>query len=124
MGGDVAISRTKFTHIALPGEEGSSSSTSSNNSTKPPIAVRMGQTRPPTSSSPSSSSSSSGDGWSVGNCRPEETSVSLGSHFEPHIIHFPRCVRVDRCGGCCSTELLACEPSEISQVEVPVSLFC
>ncbi len=121
MGGDVAISRTKFTHIALPGEEGSPSSTS-NNSTKPPIAVRMGQTRPPSSSSPSSSSS--GDGWSVGNCRPEETSVSLGSHFEPHIIHFPRCVRVDRCGGCCSTELLACEPSEISQVEVPVSFIC
>lgn len=43
---------------------------------------------------------STGNGqWSVAACRPEEQTVALQgnvAHYEPHIIHHPRCVRVER----------------------------
>jgi len=54
------------------------------------------------------------------NCRPEEKTVELPVD-EPHLIYHPRCVRVERCGGCCGSDLFVCEPSQEETISIDVS---
>lgn len=51
------------------------------------------------------------------NCIPEMTVVPLQLSDEsdmndPSIFVFPSCTRVKRCGGCCGSHLLSCQPVE------------
>ncbi|XP_060817693.1 uncharacterized protein LOC132908081 isoform X1 [Bombus pascuorum] len=47
------------------------------------------------------------------NCEPSPTVVPTYQRNDPSIIYFPRCIRVNRCTGCCGNELLSCQPKEI-----------
>ncbi|XP_021961453.1 balbiani ring protein 3 [Folsomia candida] len=110
VGGDGGVAKTQLTMIGLPGEDAANRTIGQPKKESPTVIGRMGN-------KPAS------PGWSVAACRPEERSVPVGVHYEPHIIHHPRCVRVERCGGCCGTDILACEASEKSTVDVPVQKF-
>ena len=48
-------------------------------------------------------------------CNPESTTIDLrpGNINDPNEDIFPHCTRALRCGGCCSHDLLACQPIEI-----------
>jgi len=49
-------------------------------------------------------------------CTPVNTTVTLKQDADannPFIIYFPSCTRVQRCGGCCNSDLLSCQPTEI-----------
>ncbi|XP_059480136.1 platelet-derived growth factor subunit A-like [Neocloeon triangulifer] len=49
-------------------------------------------------------------------CMPENTTVLLkpdNSSENPFTIYYPSCVRVQRCGGCCNSDLLSCQPVDI-----------
>lgn len=43
-------------------------------------------------------------------CNPEQRTVNLRDTDDPTLFYYPSCTRVDRCGGCCSHELLTCQP--------------
>ncbi|GAB6030649.1 hypothetical protein CHUAL_007505 [Chamberlinius hualienensis] len=43
-------------------------------------------------------------------CSPQPTTVPITFSSNPFDIYFPSCTRVDRCGGCCSHDLLECAP--------------
>lgn len=53
-------------------------------------------------------------------CIPEMTVVPLkladGSDSSPTIFVFPPCTRVKRCGGCCTNNLLSCQPMESNNI--------
>jgi len=44
-------------------------------------------------------------------CEPELTTVSLQNEDDKSVFYYPSCTRVERCGGCCSHELLSCQPT-------------
>ncbi|KAK2716388.1 hypothetical protein QYM36_010821 [Artemia franciscana] len=44
------------------------------------------------------------------NCKPELHTVSLVESLSPSVYYWPTCTRIERCGGCCNSELLVCEP--------------
>ncbi|KAH0955517.1 hypothetical protein HN011_010674 [Eciton burchellii] len=44
-------------------------------------------------------------------CIPELQAVSLKLDDDPSIMIFPSCTRIKRCGGCCSSFLLTCQPT-------------
>ncbi|XP_020284096.1 vascular endothelial growth factor A-like isoform X2 [Pseudomyrmex gracilis] len=56
-------------------------------------------------------------------CMPELQPVSLKVDNDPSVIIFPSCTRVNRCGGCCGSTLLSCQPvaTEIRNFQVIVS---
>ncbi|XP_012232129.1 uncharacterized protein Pvf1 [Linepithema humile] len=56
-------------------------------------------------------------------CMPELQPVSLKLDDDPTTIIFPSCTRIKRCGGCCGSSLLSCQPTamEIRNFEVIVS---
>lgn len=63
-------------------------------------------------------------------CVPEMTVVPLkladGSDAkDPTILVFPPCTRVKRCGGCCTNNLLSCQPLETNNIvfEVLINVF-
>ncbi|XP_065217265.1 vascular endothelial growth factor A isoform X2 [Planococcus citri] len=47
------------------------------------------------------------------NCQPELRTVNLRDVEDPTLFYFPSCTRVDRCGGCCSHDLLSCQPTNM-----------
>lgn len=53
-------------------------------------------------------------------CSIESQTISLKDTDDRSLYYFPSCTRVDRCGGCCSHDLLACQPTktEILHFEV------
>lgn len=54
-------------------------------------------------------------------CKPTATLVNLDSGEYPirGAIYFPRCIRVQRCGGCCDMSgLMSCMPTNVTQQEV------
>jgi len=73
-------------------------------------------------------------------CEPELKTVEIPAANDPSIIQFPRCVHLERwesqfpwywtfginpkipsrCGGCCGSDLLTCEPTRSKQTEVQV----
>lgn len=55
-------------------------------------------------------------------CIPDTTVVSLRPKDEtdPTLVYFPSCTRVKRCGGCCSHQLLSCQPVEIQTLTFEV----
>uniref|UniRef100_T1JHN3 Platelet-derived growth factor (PDGF) family profile domain-containing protein n=1 Tax=Strigamia maritima TaxID=126957 RepID=T1JHN3_STRMM len=66
-----------------------------------------------------------GDLAQMAQCEPQLTPVVLDKSSDPSVIYFPSCTRVERCGGCCMHDLLACEPTktEVLQVKVMVARY-
>nr|XP_018896130.1 PREDICTED: uncharacterized protein LOC109029884 isoform X1 [Bemisia tabaci] len=58
-------------------------------------------------------------------CQPEIQTVKLKSSDDPSLFYFPSCTRLERCGGCCSHELLSCQPisTEPMSFQVVVTQF-
>lgn len=44
-------------------------------------------------------------------CSPELQTVSLKLDNDSSTIVYPACTRIQRCGGCCSSSLLSCQPT-------------
>lgn len=44
-------------------------------------------------------------------CTPELVTVPLQTEDDKSVFYYPPCTRVERCGGCCSHELLSCQPT-------------
>lgn len=53
-------------------------------------------------------------------CTPQPTTVPIELSKEPYVLYFPSCTRLDRCGGCCSHELLECAPTKRENVTLQV----
>lgn len=45
-------------------------------------------------------------------CSPELQTVSLRNSSDPTILYLPQCTKVERCSGCCSHNLLSCQPTQ------------
>ncbi|XP_011200376.2 balbiani ring protein 3 isoform X2 [Bactrocera dorsalis] len=59
-------------------------------------------------------------------CMPESTVVPLiplESSNDPKIDYFPKCTRVKRCGGCCGSQLMSCQPAETETINFEVIPF-
>ncbi|XP_054088144.1 uncharacterized protein LOC105212013 isoform X2 [Zeugodacus cucurbitae] len=59
-------------------------------------------------------------------CIPENTVVPLiplEPSKDPKIDYFPKCTRVKRCGGCCSSQLMSCQPVETETINFQVVPF-
>ncbi|XP_073833633.1 PDGF- and VEGF-related factor 1 isoform X3 [Musca autumnalis] len=56
-------------------------------------------------------------------CIPEPTVVDL-TPINPKNNYFPRCTRVKRCGGCCSTPWMSCQPTKTEIVNYQVYRYC
>lgn len=41
---------------------------------------------------------------------------------DPNAIYFPTCTRMNRCGGCCTHDLLECQPIEVEKRTFQVSI--
>ncbi|KAL9879371.1 uncharacterized protein LOC119639092 isoform X1 [Glossina fuscipes] len=57
------------------------------------------------------------------NCIPENSVVDL-TPLNPKNNYFPRCTRVKRCGGCCSTQWMSCQPTKIEVINFQVYRYC
>lgn len=58
-------------------------------------------------------------------CKPELTIVPLkvtdsNENKDPTLVVVPSCTRVKRCGGCCSTSLVSCQPLESTMLQLEV----
>ncbi|XP_060870385.1 uncharacterized protein LOC132944874 [Metopolophium dirhodum] len=58
-------------------------------------------------------------------CSVGSQTISLKDTDDRSLYYFPSCTRVDRCGGCCSHDLLSCQPTKIETLhfEVLVSQY-
>ncbi|XP_050434472.1 vascular endothelial growth factor A-A-like isoform X2 [Adelges cooleyi] len=56
-------------------------------------------------------------------CSIENKTVSLKDSDDPSLYYSPPCTRVNRCGGCCSHELLACQPTEVEMIDFQVTVM-
>ena len=52
-------------------------------------------------------------------CMPEYRTVSL-KREDALILYSPRCVRLPQCGGCCANDLLECQPTRVTPVNLTV----
>lgn len=54
-------------------------------------------------------------------CAPELVTVTLQNLDDKSVVYYPSCTRVERCGGCCSHDLLSCQPTatELLTFQVP-----
>lgn len=53
-------------------------------------------------------------------CQTEMQTVQLTKPNNLAAMYWPQCVRVKRCGGCCTSEMLACQPVQKSQINITV----
>lgn len=54
-------------------------------------------------------------------CKPSLTTVPIADeNKKSNTIYWPSCTRVERCGGCCSHELLSCKPTATNTLHVQV----
>jgi len=53
-------------------------------------------------------------------CEPRPTTVAIPPHSDVGVMYWPTCVKVDRCGGCCGTDLLECAANETAPITVTV----
>lgn len=57
----------------------------------------------------------------MASCLPEQTTVNLKpSTADVAMFYYPPCTRVARCGGCCSHDLLSCQPVEVEILQMGV----
>ncbi|KYB27935.1 hypothetical protein TcasGA2_TC007448 [Tribolium castaneum] len=54
-------------------------------------------------------------------CMPELQTVNIAASDDPSVLYIPQCTRVERCGGCCSHHLLACQPE--TKEEIPFKVI-
>lgn len=54
------------------------------------------------------------------NCIPELQKVSLMQSNDPSVLYYPSCTRIERCGGCCNSELLTCQPTKTETIVLQV----
>ena len=50
--------------------------------------------------------------------------MALPKDIDPDISIWPTCTRALRCGGCCTSDVFSCEPTETSERFVRVSIYC
>lgn len=56
-------------------------------------------------------------------CALELVTVPLQILEDKSVFYYPSCTRVERCGGCCSHDLLSCQPTtEPVTFQVPDSI--
>lgn len=53
-------------------------------------------------------------------CNPREQTIALPRHPDPDITIWPTCTRAMRCGGCCTSDVFSCEPTETKEKFVKV----
>ncbi|CAL1544186.1 unnamed protein product [Lymnaea stagnalis] len=53
-------------------------------------------------------------------CSPRLTTVRLNFTNDSRVVHFPRCTKIERCGGCCSSANLECVPAYAERVSLKV----
>lgn len=53
-------------------------------------------------------------------CSIGSQTISLKDTDDRSLYYFPSCTRVDRCGGCCSHDLLACQPTKTETLHFEV----
>ena len=51
---------------------------------------------------------------------PELQTVQLMANTDPSVLFYPTCTRIERCGGCCSSDLLVCEPTKTETIHFQV----
>lgn len=59
-------------------------------------------------------------------CTTENRTVSLRDDDNPSLYYSPPCTRVKRCGGCCGSNLVSCQPTEVEMLNFvvsPLSIF-
>ncbi|KAL5234634.1 hypothetical protein ACI65C_002044 [Semiaphis heraclei] len=58
-------------------------------------------------------------------CSVESQTISLKDTDDQSLYYYPTCTRVNRCGGCCAHDLLACQPTKVETLnfEVMVSQY-
>uniref|UniRef100_A0A2H8TGL1 Platelet-derived growth factor subunit B n=1 Tax=Melanaphis sacchari TaxID=742174 RepID=A0A2H8TGL1_9HEMI len=58
-------------------------------------------------------------------CSVELQTISLKDTDDQSLYYYPTCTRVNRCGGCCAHDLLACQPTKVDTLnfEVMVSQY-
>ncbi|KAL4230117.1 hypothetical protein ACF0H5_010502 [Mactra antiquata] len=45
-------------------------------------------------------------------CNPRMSTITIPRHPDPDITVWPTCTRAMRCGGCCTSDVFSCEPTE------------
>ncbi|KAL5012758.1 hypothetical protein ScPMuIL_011309 [Solemya velum] len=53
-------------------------------------------------------------------CQPRLRTVVIPRDPDPSVMYWPTCTRIERCGGCCPTEILECLPVKMEMVAVNV----
>lgn len=54
-------------------------------------------------------------------CRPQKSVVKVAENAQTDgVLLWPPCVYLNRCGGCCASELMTCRPTAVSSVNVTV----
>jgi len=56
-------------------------------------------------------------------CTTENRTVSLRDDDNPSLYYSPPCTRVKRCGGCCGSNLVSCQPTEVEMLNFEVTIL-
>uniref|UniRef100_A0A2S2NK92 Platelet-derived growth factor subunit B n=1 Tax=Schizaphis graminum TaxID=13262 RepID=A0A2S2NK92_SCHGA len=56
-------------------------------------------------------------------CTTENQTVSLRDDNNPSLYYSPPCTRVKRCGGCCGSSLVSCQPTEVEMLNFEVTIL-
>lgn len=56
-------------------------------------------------------------------CTTENRTVSLRDDDNPNLYFSPPCTRVKRCGGCCGSSLVSCQPTEVEMLNFEVTVL-
>ncbi|XP_015791086.1 uncharacterized protein LOC107367834 isoform X3 [Tetranychus urticae] len=58
-----------------------------------------------------------------GTCSPENRTQVIKSSQGKSEIYFPGCIKIPRCSGCCPSDRLTCQPTEVSNISVEVMVL-
>ncbi|NP_001280425.1 uncharacterized protein LOC100568518 precursor [Acyrthosiphon pisum] len=56
-------------------------------------------------------------------CTTENQTVSLRDDDNPSLYYSPPCTRVKRCGGCCGSLLVSCQPTKVEMLNFEVNII-
>ncbi|XP_025201496.1 vascular endothelial growth factor A-like [Melanaphis sacchari] len=56
-------------------------------------------------------------------CTTENQTVSLRDDNNPNLYYSPPCTRVKRCGGCCGSSLVSCQPTKVEMLNFEVTIL-